>query len=275
MFVHDISPIALSFGPVEVRWYGVVFAFGVVCYYFLTRYLWSREGRLAKASEWDLADFDMAVGFLFFGLVIGARLGEVFFYHPSYYLSDPLRILRIWEGGLSSHGAAIGLLIAYVLYWLWKGRLGFWKHVDLLAVCMPLVAGFVRIGNFFNSEIVGRVSDLPWAVTFMRNGEAFGRHPVQLYEGLLAWVVFGVLLSLWFLRDRFGWLRRGGVFVFLFVVLYFSGRFGIEFFKEYQVLSSEGFLGLGLTMGQWLSIVPVVVGVVGLGLSSDSSKRRG
>jgi phosphatidylglycerol---prolipoprotein diacylglyceryl transferase len=265
MFVHEISRIAFEVGPLTVRWYGVMFALGVVGYYFLTAWLWKRE-------KWPLARFDLVVIYLFFGLVIGARLGEVFFYHPGYYLSQPVEIFKIWKGGLASHGATIGLLVAYLAFWLWVrrgsgsvaavgGRLGFWKYVDLLVVAMPLVAGFVRIGNFFNSEIVGRVSDLPWAVQFALNGDTFGRHPVQLYEGLWAWIVFVVLLLLWLRRDRWDWLRRGGVFVFLFIGMYFAGRFGIEFFKEYQVLGEGGFLGLGLTMGQWLSVVPVVVAV--------------
>ena len=265
MFVHEISRVAFEIGPLAVRWYGVMFALGVVGYYFLTAWLWKRE-------KWPLARFDLAIIYLFFGLVIGARLGEVFFYHPGYYLSDPVEILKIWKGGLASHGATIGLLISYVLFWMWvrrgsagsgsgERRLGFWKYVDLMVVAMPLVAGFVRMGNFFNSEIVGRISDAPWAVVFALNGDSFGRHPVQLYEGFWAWIVFAVLLWLWLRRDRWDWLRRGGVFVFLFVGMYFSGRFGIEFFKEYQVLGSEGLFGLGLTMGQWLSVVPVVLAV--------------
>ncbi|MBT3705026.1 prolipoprotein diacylglyceryl transferase [Candidatus Peregrinibacteria bacterium] len=267
MFVHEISSIAFSFGPVEVRWYGVMFAFGVLGYYFLTARLWKKE-------KWPMAHFDLAVGFLFFGLVIGARLGEVFFYHPEYYLSEPLRILRVWEGGLSSHGATIGLLVAYVLFWLWvrrgsgssgsAGRIGFWKYVDLLVVCMPLVAGFVRIGNFFNSEIVGRASDLPWAVVFSLNGETFGRHPSQIYEAVLALGIFAFLFSSWVhRRGKDGRLEdwvKPGLFVFTFVGLYFLSRFGVEFFKEYQVVS-DGVL----TMGQWLSIVPVGIATIGMG----------
>ncbi len=283
MFIHNISRVALEIGPVEIRWYGIMFASGVVLYYFLTRWLWKREGALGQGGGvsgklgmkpgggWPIEDFDSVILFLFVGLVVGARLGEVFFYNFGYYSSAGFwEIFKIWEGGLSSHGATIGLVVAYAAFWWWK-RFAFSKYIDIAAVCMPLVAGFVRIGNFFNSEIVGRASDVPWAVVFAMNGEDFARHPAQLYEGLWAWVVFAVVFGLWLARrDGKGrlkkWARLGsgsrpGFFLFLFIGLYFAGRFVIEFFKEYQIgVGSDG-LPWGMTMGQALSVVPVVVAV--------------
>ena len=271
MLIHNISKVAFELGPVEVRYYSLMFACGVVAYYFLTRWLWQKR-------KWPLEDFDTLVVFLFVGLVIGARLGEVFFYHPSYYLSQPVEILKIWNGGLASHGATIGLLLAYVCFWGWKRfrsrevgreRLKFSKYIDTLAVCMPLVAGFVRIGNFFNSEIVGRATDLPWGVVFVRDGETFARHPSQIYEALLAWGVFAVLMWLYLRSGRkpageivgsTSWTKPY-FFVFVFVGLYFLSRFGIEFVKEYQVLETSGW-AMGLTMGQILSIIPVFVAIV-------------
>lgn len=270
MLIHNISEVALKLGPVEVRYYSLMFACGVLGYYFLTHWLWKRR-KVSTGKNWPLEDFDTLVVFLFMGLVVGARLGEVFFYHPSYYLSQPVEILKIWNGGLSSHGATIGLLLAYTCFWGWKrmlgrkkksdGKLKFSEHIDILAICMPLVAGFVRMGNFFNSEIVGRTTSLPWGVVFARNGEEFARHPVQLYEGFWAWIVFAALIWLWLKQDRWTWLRTEGFFVFSFIGLYFAGRFGIEFFKEYQVLAADGGWTLGLTMGQWLSVVPILIAV--------------
>lgn len=273
MFVHDISRVAFEAGPLVLRWYSLMFALGVVLYYVLTQWMWKREIRLQGArlpgQGWSMDDFDWLVVFLFFGLVIGARLGEVLFYHPEYYLSHPVEIFKIWKGGLASHGATIGLFLAYVLFWGLKrlrgrrrggARFAFGKYTDGLAVGMPLVAGFVRIGNFFNSEIVGREVGAGFGsnfgVVFAQNGEAIARHPVQIYEGLLLWAIFALLLWLW-VKKR----ARGGVIVFLFIGLYFLGRFGLEFFKEYQVLEAGGGWAMGLTMGQVLSVVPVLLAV--------------
>jgi len=294
MFIHDISRVALEIGPLQIRWYGLMFAGGALLYYFLTRWLWKRGslqsehgGKLARdrvlarngvlARKWPMEDFDSLVLFLFIGLVVGARLGEVFFYNFGYYSTAGFwEIFKIWEGGLSSHGATIGLVVAYTGFWLWKRRTGrglkrrgppeargfkFLEYADVLAVCMPLVAGFVRIGNFFNSEIVGRTTDSVFGVVFSMNGENFARHPAQLYEGLWAWVVFAGLIFLWLRRERWKWLRTDGVFVFLFVGLYFAGRIVIEFFKEYQIGVGTDGLPWGMTMGQALSVVPVAVAV--------------
>jgi prolipoprotein diacylglyceryltransferase len=171
------------------------------------------------------------------------------------------------------------LVLAYVAFWGWKRtggwsgifgrgkevgkRFSFAKYIDSIAVCMPLVAGFVRLGNFFNSEIVGRSFDGPWAVVFAQNGENFGRHPVQLYEGLWAWIVFAVVMGLWVKSfDKEGAKKkwaRSYFFLFLFIGLYFAGRFGLEFFKEYQIGVGTDGLPWGLTMGQGLSVAPVVV----------------
>jgi phosphatidylglycerol---prolipoprotein diacylglyceryl transferase len=266
MFVHNISRIALEIGPVEIRWYSLMFATGVVLCYFLTRWLWKRE-------KWPLEDFDLVIVFLFFGLVIGARLGEVLFYNPSYYFSHPVEIFKIWKGGLASHGATIGLFLAYVLFWAWRRWGGnerrgfaFRKYIDILAVGMPMVAGFVRIGNFFNSEIVGRKTDLPWGVVFGVRGESFARHPSQIYEALLAWGVFAVLLVLWLRRKEADGRLKSWVkpylFMFLFIALYFLSRFGVEFLKEYQVLEASGGWSSGMTMGQVLSVIPVLIALV-------------
>lgn len=237
MFINNISPVLFEVGPLEVRYYGVFFALGALLYYLVTRWIFRRE-------KFSVGDLDDVAVFLFLGMVVGARLGHAVFYNFSYYLGDPVAILKVWEGGLSSHGAAIGLLVAYLIYYFWKKPPK--RYADALVVAMPLVAGFVRLGNFFNSEIVGRETTLPWGVSFTQRGEDFARHPSQLYEMLLLWGIFVVLLV--FYRK----LKLYSV-IFLFVGIYFAGRFFLEFFKEYMVF------GEGLTMGQWLSLIPVIL----------------
>lgn len=251
MFINNISP-TFSLGSFAVHYYSLFFALGVVLDYSISKWLWKKKG-------WNMADFDSLIVYLFLGLVIGARLGEVFFYHPVYYFSEPVRILKVWEGGLSSHGATVGLVGAYVLFWVRHRAVPFSKYIDLMAVPMPLVAGFVRLGNFFNSEIVGRATDSPLGVVFARNGEDFARHPVQLYEGLLAWGTFAILIFLYLraLKGKCAWAKNY-FFLFLFIGIYFTGRFFLEFLKEYQI-GFESLLPFGLTMGQILSIAPALV----------------
>lgn len=242
MFTHNISPVILDLGPFEIRYYGLLFAIGALLYYLVTR-------RIFKREKFPLADFDDLVIYLFVGLVVGARLGHVFFYNASYYLSEPLQILKVWQGGLSSHGAAIGVFLAYLLFCYFR-KVKFAKYADPLVIAMPLIAGFVRLGNFFNSEIVGRQTDAPWGVVFAQRGEDFARHPVQLYEGGLLWAIFALMICLYMKKKRGSYF-----FMFLFMGLYFGGRFCLEFFKEYQVFEN------GLTMGQWLSLGPVLLAV--------------
>lgn len=282
MIINDFSPILVSVGPLEIRWYSLLFAVGIVIDYLLTRWLFKKKG-------WPEGDFDTAAIFLFVGMVVGARLGEVFFYNFDYYMSAPLEIFKVWKGGLASHGAAVGLLISYIVYWAWRRRadtragikkelrFGFAKYADIIAIGMPIVAGFVRIGNFFNSEILGRVSDLPWAVVFAKNGETFARHPSQVYEALLAFGVFAVLFLLWRKKEKLsgsGLILQPYFFLFLFVALYFSSRFFVEFFKEFTGQEAVNAGWLGLTMGQWLSVVPVIIAMGWFGWKGIASFKK-
>ena len=253
MFINNI-PSTFVIGPVEIHYYSLFFAVGVAVNYLILTRLWKGKG-------WSEKSLDSLVVYLFFGLLIGARLGHIFFYNPAYYFAEPVRILKIWEGGLASHGAMIGLIIAYALFWLKEkkkqqgnGRI-FWEYLDTLVVPMPLTAACVRMGNFFNSEIVGRATDSPLGVVFARNGENFTRHPSQLYECALLLFVFVILLLAYSKKKR-----PNGLIVFLFIGIYFLGRFFLEFLKEYQE-GLESVLPFGLTMGQALSIIPVLIAI--------------
>ncbi len=242
MLTHNIDPVLFDLGPVEIRYYGVMFALGALLYYLITEWIFRRE-------KFKVKDFELVAVFLFFGLVIGARLGHVFFYNVSYFLENPVEILKVWKGGLSSHGAAIGVFLAYLVF-CWVKKVKFAKYADALVIVMPLVAGFVRMGNFFNSEIVGRETDLPWGVVFERLGEDFARHPSQIYEALLAWGMFGLMIFLYLKGKK----RQPMFYLFLFMGLYFVTRFGVEFVKEYPLIGP-----LNLTMGQYLSILPILL----------------
>ena len=247
IFTNDISPVLFSAGPVEVRWYGLFFATGLALNYLLLTWLFKKE----KHPQGDL---DSMVIYLFIGLVVGARLGEVLFYDPSYFFNNPLDIFKIWEGGLSSHGATIGLLTAYLI-WLKVHEIKFSKYADLLVLPIPLTAAFVRLGNFFNSEIVGLPTDGNFGVVFRKLGEDFPRHPAQLYEGILLLIIFPILF---FTYKKYYHKAKPLFFLFLFLALYFGGRFITEFWKDLQGPIEN----LPITMGQLLSSIPLAIALI-------------
>jgi len=246
-WLFNLDPVAIQLGPLQIRYYGIVFAATLAVAYILWRWQMLRGSHSKKVTE----------SFVTWGVIavlVGARLGHCLFYEPGRYLSDPVSIFFFWHGGLSSHGATIGLLIALVLF-ARKNRLPVLEVTDCFAMSVAVGAAGVRLGNFLNSEIVGRATDLPWAVRFVRHDNgAVARHPSQLYEFAMGLGVLGLLL----LVDRLAGRKKRplGLLTGLFLVVYFLGRFLVEFVKEYQVLGYAT-----LTMGQWLSIVPFLAGV--------------
>jgi prolipoprotein diacylglyceryl transferase len=204
---------------------------------------------------------DQLTTYMVIATVIGARLGHCLFYEPAYYLSNPLKILKVWEGGLASHGAAIGILFAI---WLFskKNKVHFLWTMDRIGLVTALAGFFIRMGNLMNSEIFGKPTDLPWGFIFVNASEKAQRidprHPTQIYEGLCYLLIFFFLL---YSYNRKNGKPKEGSLISWFFILVFGVRFFIEFLKEPQV----GFeSGMALNMGQWLSIPFVLVGVVGL-----------
>lgn len=251
-FTNDLSPVLFSAGPIEVRWYGLFFALGIAfCYLFLV-WIFKKRGH-------PVADLDSLAVYLFFGLLIGARIGHVLFYNAEYFFSNPLEILKVWNGGLASHGAAIGLFIAYFI-WMKVHKVGFSKYADLLVLPMPVAAAFVRIGNFFNSEIVGKAAQSDWGVIFKRLGEDFPRHPVQFYEADVSIVIFIVMFLIY---KKYYEKTKPLFFMFLYMLLYFAGRFTVEFWKDQEGITPDSFIEkTGLSTGQVLSILPFLAAVI-------------
>lgn len=260
----NLSPVAftLTLGAMRwpVYWYGLFFASTFVYGIFIFRYLYRREGKPPD----DVFDLVLAV---IAGTLLGARLGHVLFYDPVLYLTHPWKILAVWEGGLASHGAVIGIVLAVWLYSRTRQDQSFLWICDRIGLAVPLSGFLIRIGNFFNSEILGRPSEVPWTVVFTRIDD-LPRHPVQLYEALCYLVIF--LLQFAYYRDRRGNVAEGYLFG-RFFVLVFGSRFILEFFKEYQASFESGW---SLTMGQWLSIPAVAAGMV-LMLRAVRTERQG
>ncbi len=244
-----------------ILWYGFFFALGFFVGYWILLYLLRQiEKDSAKAKL--LAD--RITLYVILGTVIGARLGDLLFYQDlSIYRYDPWAAIKVWEGGLASHGGALGIMIA--LFILAKRpkkgvpALSWLQLLDLVVIPTALVASFIRVGNFFNQEILGKVTDLPWAVVFGHPADGTfpaPRHPVQLYESLYYLCVFLLILTIW--RSRPFWKKPGKI-CGLFLVLIFVFRFFIEFLKEEQslILPQSSFL----VMGQLLSIPFIFWGI--------------
>lgn len=247
-FVWDIDPAILVMGPLEIRYYGLLLA----CILVIGYYLWQWQMRKAGYDDAVIIIFPYYMGIL---AILGARLGHCLFYEPAYYLSNPVSIIKIWAGGLSSHGAAVGILAAIFLYSHIK-KIPWHIVSDSNVFVYALIATLVRIGNFINSEVVGRSTDLPWCVHFARFWDKgrYCRHPSQLYEAFFGLVI---LVGLILLDRKFHKKRPPALFTGVFLVSYFFCRFLVEFVKEHQILPSSS----PLTMGQYLSIPFFLMGV--------------
>jgi phosphatidylglycerol---prolipoprotein diacylglyceryl transferase len=249
------DPEIFRIGPLAIRYYSLLFVAALLLGHKL--WMWQSE-RLG----YDLLIADKWLMWGVLAVVVGSRLGHCFFYEPAYYFANPLEILKVWKGGLASHGATVGLVFTLWFYGR-KYDIPWVETLDRMAMPASVAATFVRLGNFMNSEIVGRVTDVSWAVRFPRHDgvDALPRHPSQLYETALGAGVFFIL----FLVDRAlpdrG--RRRGVLTGTFFIVYFSGRFFVEYAKEYQSLTAA----FPFTMGQLLSVPFVVLGIVALWLA--------
>lgn len=243
-----------------VRWYGLMWAVAFIASHFFMNRIYKTEGRTDKA-------LDRLTLYIILGTVIGARLGHCLFYGPWFdefdengflisegYLSHPLNLLKVYEGGLASHGGAIGIIVAVFLYcrkekesWLWL--------FDRLVVVVPIAVMCIRFGNLMNSEIIGKVTNVPWAFIFVQEDNQ-PRHPAQLYEAIFGLFLF--IFMYWFWKNKRNNVGAGFMFG-LFCVLLFVERFVDEFLKENQVAFEDS---LTLNMGQWLSIPFIVIGII-------------
>lgn len=245
MFSWNTDPIAVTIGPLSIHWYGLFFAAAFIAGLQIMGRMFVREGR-------DKNDLDFLLVFVVIGALVGARLGHCLLYDPVYYLSNPLDILKIWEGGLASHGGVVGILLAVWVYARTRNYPFLWL-LDRIAVPAALGGAFIRIGNFMNSEIVGMPSIAPWAVIFERL-DPLPRHPVQLYESAAYLLIFAVLVLVYQIQSM---RRRQGLLAGTFLVLVFVARFALEFYKMPQAAYEYGQL---LTVGQWLSVPCVLAG---------------
>ena len=267
MLLHpQLNPVALQIGPLAVHWYGLtnLAAFGLFMLLGLRRLRHAPFASVTGPGAWTRQDVEDILFMGVMGVVLGGRIGYCLFYKPLYYLAHPLEVLAVWQGGMSFHGGMLGVVVAMV--WFARSRHKPWLQVaDFVAPCVPTGLAAVRIGNFINGELWGRLSspDLPWGMVFRGAGD-LPRHPSQIYQFLLEGLLLFVLLWLYARKPR-----KEGQVAALFLVGYGLFRFVAEFFREPD--AHLGILSLGMSMGQWLC-VPMVLG--GLGLYRWAARQK-
>ncbi len=249
----DVNPdIIDSF--VTIRWYGLMFAIGFWIGYNLVAKMFKRDG---APEKW----VGILLIYVAVATIVGARLGHVFFYQWDYYSAHPWKIFATWEGGLASHGGAIGIILAVILYSIFTTKRNPLWTFDRLTIAIALVGALIRIGNLMNSEIFGHPTTLPWGFYFVRSAEwqqlYYGQacHPTQIYEALTYLALFGLMMWMYWKKDCG---NRPGLLFGTFLIGTFATRFFIEFIKNNQVAFEDSMV---LNMGQLLSIPFAILGV--------------
>jgi len=251
MFVYpQLNPVALQLGPLTIHWYGLMYMAGFLCFIWLGR----KRIVALKLTNFNNKMLDDLLFYGVLGVILGGRLGEILFYNPGYYFSHPLKMLAVWEGGMSFHGGFLGVLVAMALF-AYQHKLHWLELMDFIAPLVPPGLGFGRLGNFINGELWGRPTDMPWGMVFPRV-DNLPRHASQLYEFALEGVLLFALLWLYARKPR-----PTGAVSGLFLIGYGSFRFLAEFTRN----PDDGIFGLmtfGISMGQWLSLPMVIAGVL-------------
>ncbi|WP_111642649.1 prolipoprotein diacylglyceryl transferase [Marinimicrobium alkaliphilum] len=252
MLIHpDFDPVAISIGPIDVHWYGIMYLLGFAGGWWVAMHrIKTTDAVISKAQ------LESLVTYVAFGVILGGRVGSVLFYHLEDFLSDPLMLIRVWEGGMSFHGGLVGVIIALVIY-AWRTERSLLALGDFVAPTVPLGLGFGRLGNFIGQELWGRASDVPWAMVFPNDPSGLARHPSQLYQAALeGGVLFAAVF--WFSRKP----RPRGAVCGLFLLLYGAFRIFSEFFREPDAHIAFDLFGW-VTRGMWLSL-PLVLAGAGL-----------
>jgi len=248
MFINNFDPVAFQIMSFEIRWYSLAYILGIIIGWILCKKIFIKNPDINQK-------FDDYITFLIIGIILGGRLGYVLFYNLNYYTSNIVDIFKIWQGGMSFHGGLLGIIIASILF-AKKNNQDTFIYTDLVSLVAPIGIFFGRLANFVNSELYGKVTDVPWAVTFIQV-DNLSRHPSQLYEAIFEGIILFVLL-LYFKNKNY--LERPGLISGLFLIFYSIFRFCIEFFRvpDEQI----GYLIFNLSMGQIISLIFIIIGSI-------------
>ncbi len=247
MFTNNFDPVAIEIFSLEIRWYSLAYIIGI-----LVGWVLSKKYFISKVEIKE--NFDDYLTYAILGIIIGGRLGYVLFYNLKYYLSYPIDILKIWQGGMSFHGGLLGIIFV-TIWFAKKNNHNPFYYLDTISMVAPIGIFLGRISNYINSELYGTVTDVPWAVKFIQVDNYF-RHPSQLYEATLEGVILFIILLIFKKR---GFLDFPGFISGIFLIFYSSFRFFIEFFRVPD--EQLGYMIFNLTMGQIISFIFFIVGI--------------
>ena len=253
MYTHNLEPILIDFGFIAIRWYSLAYLFGIIIGWWLGRKI---INQILKniTLKFNLKEFDDLINYLIVSIIIGGRLGYVIFYNPTYYISNPLDIIKVWEGGMAFHGALIGIIIGTYLFSIKRGVPVFFL-LDIIACVSPIGIFLGRIANFINGELIGKVTEVSWSVIFPAI-DSLPRHPSQLYEAVLEGIVLFLILNNLIFRQRY----IMGTCSYLFLIYYGIFRIVSEFFRQPD--PQIGYLFNLFSMGTLLSFLMIIAGLI-------------
>jgi len=247
MFINNFDPVAIQIFTLEIRWYSLAYIIGILFGWILSKKVFISDSNLKDKID----DF---ITFLILGIIIGGRLGYVFFYNFEYYFNNPADIFKIWQGGMSFHGGLIGVIIASI-WFSKKNNQNVFDYLDIVSLVAPIGIFCGRLANFINSELYGIETNMPWAVKFVQVDNLF-RHPSQLYEAIFEGVILFLILI--YFRKK-GFMKIPGFISGLFLIFYSIFRFLIEFYRAPD--EQLGYLFFSLTMGQIISFIFLMIGI--------------
>ena len=264
MYTHNLDPVLLDFGFVTIRWYSLAYIFGVLIGWWLGKKIITRVLKTSKL-HFSLDDFDDLVTHLIISIIIGGRLGYIIFYNLEYYISSPLDMFKVWEGGMSFHGALIGVITGTYIFSLKKNNSVLFM-LDIIACVAPIGIFFGRVANFINSELIGKVTNVYWGVIFPKV-DMLPRHPSQLYEALLEGVILFLLLNFIILRKDY----TIGTCSYLFLIFYGVFRIASELFRQPD--AHIGYLFNLISMGTLLSLFMILSGLIMLKILRKKNEK--
>jgi len=253
MFTHNLDPVLFDFGFIAIRWYSLAYIGGILAgWWFGKKIINKRFQNIGQ--QFAIKEFDDLITYLIVSIIVGGRIGYIIFYNPGYYISNPLDIIKIWEGGMSFHGALIGIIIGTYLFSERK-KISYFFLLDVIACVSPIGLFFGRIANFINGELIGKTTNVPWGIIFP-NIDKLTRHPSQLYEALLEGVVLFFILNIFIFKKNY----KTGTCSFLFLVFYGIFRIFSEIFREPD--PQLGYFLDFFSMGTILSFLMILFGMI-------------
>ena len=247
MFINNFDPVAFQVFSIEIRWYSLAYIVGLI-------FGWIYCNKILINDQDKKYQFDDYITYIIIGIIVGGRLGYVFIYNPSYYLENLIEIPMIWNGGMSFHGAVLGILLATIMFCK-RDNQNIFYYLDLVALSAPIGIFLGRIANFINSELYGRETDIIWSVKFIQI-DNLNRHPSQIYEAIFEGIVLFILLNLF--HNKLS--KKNGLTSSLFIIFYSIFRFIIEFTREPD--SHIGLVILNMSLGQIISIIFFIAGTI-------------